>query len=752
MKKKEASKRPQSASNKKHKIDHDDESLSDSGSEVGWDSDADQFITNSTRRQYSEEEDDDEGCEGGLLLSDLFEKNLAKTKNASKTKGKHTITASHDQPIELLPTFEKSQFSTINEGTNSLLDDVMEEGDDEVESQEESLTEVANEEVEEDEEAVEESYDDEWDDTSEDDVGDEAHNRFVTSIIKKFSNSSKDGHEVEYQSKFRNQLMPESSTMNFDENLSLSALLGELHGSQGFEALNSSLGELGKKQRPPKYIEKVISNRLERKEIYQSTKENMDKWHDTVLSNRYAPVLDLANDKRQVNRAKDLVTKFRPTTDMEREIQMVLVQSGVTESAMEQKEVELLQARNISLDEIKQRQADLAKVNALMFYEQMKRHRINKIKSKAYRSIRRKQKRREKGLDEKQTIDEEDTEEVVVLDEQNAYDRVKERMDLKHKNTSKWAKMALSHGHTDKSLRDAYHESVRLGQELTKKMRERVGEIDSDKLDDSIGDMNSASAKAELKKIFDEENGEVDGKYKKLFEMDFMKKATEQQKIRAREEAQLVLQEIEALEASGLDIADEDQILPKQSVNAEEKQVAKNLVGKLFNQNIGSGFQLNFSKPSSHESNVTPQEQIVASLSSGSGPKKNKKEKKPSPENLNAVNPWLEGGAKVEKMRVPDKVTGGNNDLSAANFLIAVPQTHNEQKLRTSAKLSVERPDGSQNVEKKLLFGKSQEELVQMAFTGPDFEADFAIHKDHEVDEELGVNDNKLKILKDGKF
>ena len=38
-------------------------------------------------------------------------------------------------------------------------------------------------------------------------------------------------------------------------------------------------------------------------------------------------------------------------------------------------------------------------------------------------------------------------------EEKEALRRVKERMDMKHKNTGKWARMALQHGHHDESLR-----------------------------------------------------------------------------------------------------------------------------------------------------------------------------------------------------------------------------------------------------------------------------------------------------------
>ena len=37
-----------------------------------------------------------------------------------------------------------------------------------------------------------------------------------------------------------------------------------------------------------------------------------------------------------------------------------------------------------------------------------------------------------------------------------------------------------------------------------------------------------------------------------------------------------------------------------------------------------------------------------------------------------------------------------------------------------------------------------------MAFAGPDLEMDFEGHKDHAVDEELGINEKRNKILSQG--
>ena len=59
--------------------------------------------------------------------------------------------------------------------------------------------------------------------------------------------------------------------------------------------------------------------------------------------------------------------------------------------------------RNLSPEELRERQAELAKVKALMFYEQMKRHRLNKIKSKAYRRIRKRQRLKRESDDKVNT-------------------------------------------------------------------------------------------------------------------------------------------------------------------------------------------------------------------------------------------------------------------------------------------------------------------------------------------------------------
>ena len=56
----------------------------------------------------------------------------------------------------------------------------------------------------------------------------------------------------------------------------------------------------------------------------------------------------------------------------------------------------------------------------------------------------------------------------------------------------------------------------------------------------------------------------------------------------------------------------------------------------------------------------------------------------------------------------------------------------------------------SEPTRKPLLIQKSQQDLVNLAFAGPDLEAEFETLKDKTIDEELNISDKKRKILTEG--
>ena len=117
------------------------------------------------------------------------------------------------------------------------------------------------------------------------------------------------------------------------------------------------------------------------------------------------------------------------------------------------------------------------------------------------------------------------------------------------------------------TIRLAYHESVQLGHELSKRINEdpsRRQEGDEGGRDSSgdeefetetkgVQKKKKASDRAarEMLSVLEgvEDEPEAQGKYKKLFEMDFMKRATDQKKEKSREEAQSILRELQDLES-----------------------------------------------------------------------------------------------------------------------------------------------------------------------------------------------------------
>lgn len=280
----------------------------------------------------------------------------------------------------------------------------------------------------------------------------------LLSAISSFSKSSNEATKYSKNNSLQHVADSEYSAIadNRSENVSLETLLDALSGTSGLKGMRQRLTDLEKAPGPPKHVHKVVAERIERNILYKDNAEDIAKWQSVITENKHASSLDLAKDVRQLSSYRKLVKEYEPTTPMEQAVQMVLLSTS-NENAIQDEEENELQERNISLKEIKQRQAELSKVKALMFYEQMKRHRVNKIKSKAYhRILKRKKIRLNKNGEELQEGVEDDGEEGGSENEEGedaATKRVKERMNLKHQNTGKWAKMALQYGKGDKSLR-----------------------------------------------------------------------------------------------------------------------------------------------------------------------------------------------------------------------------------------------------------------------------------------------------------
>ncbi|EGW33805.1 uncharacterized protein SPAPADRAFT_134765 [Spathaspora passalidarum NRRL Y-27907] len=280
-------------------------------------------------------------------------------------------------------------------------------------------------------------------------------------------------------------------------------------------------------------LPKRIQVRHDRAAAYELAKDEVDKWKDTVQSNRQAEVLKFPMNKPEIH---DTATTFRsdvvPTTDLEVKVQEVLKQSALIDDSKEATFEEIAVAK-LSPEEMKKRTAELRLMRELMFRDEKRAKRIKKIKSKQYHKIKKKERLRNQELVES---DDEDTEDHDL-------NRARERMTLKHKTQSSWAKSMIKSGLTkDANNRAELEEMLRQGEKLRAK---QMGFEDGEQSNDEVSDI-------EREYDQDDEDDSVRSKLGKgVMGMDFMKKAEE----RAKQEN---LQQLAMLKKDDLELFDED--------------------------------------------------------------------------------------------------------------------------------------------------------------------------------------------------
>ncbi|RLN21255.1 hypothetical protein BBJ28_00002860 [Nothophytophthora sp. Chile5] len=312
--------------------------------------------------------------------------------------------------------------------------------------------------------------------------------------------------------------------------------------------------------------EAVHDARASRKLAYSEKVQEVDLFEPVVRRNRHKETLDLRAQapKLESLTAAALTSKFVPQTEMEKSVAALLQAGDLTDKQLAQDEQDELARKRVSTQEVAARQKELAKLRALLFYEEQKQKRVKKIKSKLYHKIRNSQDKKAMAKQQEQ-LRALDPELARKLDEELAEKRAEERLTLKHRNTSKWVKHQLRRGvNADDATRGAIADQLRRGEELRRKMDavDSDDEMDDDD-DDAEGEGDAASrlqkrlekqASALVTEI--DADAEAAGKKRGLQGMKFMQRAAEKQREKARSEAEKLLREIR----SG-DGADGDRVL-----------------------------------------------------------------------------------------------------------------------------------------------------------------------------------------------
>ncbi|GBG74923.1 hypothetical protein CBR_g19437 [Chara braunii] len=367
--------------------------------------------------------------------------------------------------------------------------------------------------------------------------------------------------------------------------VTVSELVGSLAGTQGFAALRKKMDALQRTAAPPVAVPlaKPIKERVERQVGYSKAKEEVSKWAPIIRKNRDAPTLVF--NKVELPRVTTAhIATIKPKTAMEKEIAAVLEESGLAD-VKRLENAEELELNKLTVEEVRERKERLAKMRSLLFQHEAKARRMKKIKSKTYHRIKLKEeaKRAEKM---KMAVEEMDPEAAREEEMKRERMRAEERLRLKHKNTSKWARRIIKrglHAHNDDGTRDAIAEQLRMHQMLTRKIASSRKDEDSSDLEDSSDATSSeeeggggggteggeagaaaASSRARIKAaakgramlLKDLEEGKLeDAPSTGLFALPFMKRAIEKRKKEAEEEAMALLKELESKIAAGRESA-----------------------------------------------------------------------------------------------------------------------------------------------------------------------------------------------------
>eukprot|EP00522_Entomoneis_paludosa_P018414 CAMPEP_0172455512 /NCGR_PEP_ID=MMETSP1065-20121228/12102_1 /TAXON_ID=265537 /ORGANISM="Amphiprora paludosa, Strain CCMP125" /LENGTH=834 /DNA_ID=CAMNT_0013207973 /DNA_START=9 /DNA_END=2513 /DNA_ORIENTATION=+ len=453
-------------------------------------------------------------------------------------------------------------------------------GDDDEGDDSEGGSDEEDEDLSEDEEEGEDDDDDDEEGSEDGDGG-----QYMLDLLDKLSGpSSTNADATSNQNTDSNRKLAahvkeseHSSSVVKPAGLTLDSLMDSIKDTKGYGDLAKTMKHVATNQASAAPLPKVVKDRLERKVHYEKQSKSISGWTHVVQENRQAESLDFRPQDRPQVTKEMMVESFAPRTDFEKELDKALEEAGQKSEAdiLKAEEKALtddLGANKITVEEFTKRRGQLAKMRALMFYHEQKRHHINKIKSKKYRRIRKRQRERlkEAEIAENPDIAEE-------LREKEEVERIKERMTLAHKNTSKWAKRVLKRGkNVDVDTRRALSAQLKRGDDLLKKMK---GDSD-DEEDDSDEDLAESARKV----LEDGDDGQEDGAVqgKGLFKLAFMQRGVEKARQKAKEEARQLLMELEADEREGESVSsDEEEDAPaKKKLRPASKKEMKEVLGE----------------------------------------------------------------------------------------------------------------------------------------------------------------------------
>nr|CAG4649451.1 EOG090X08JJ [Scapholeberis mucronata]SVE93701.1 EOG090X08JJ [Scapholeberis mucronata] len=229
-------------------------------------------------------------------------------------------------------------------------------------------------------------------------------------------------------------------------------------------------------------LEKPQALRIERAAGYDKIKDEVSRWDVVVQSNQKAEqlIFPLNQPSIKMNTVRDFSSKFKPKTPLEQQVtELLRGNKQVQRDDQELTPAEQEALSSMSLKEALQRRKELAKSRALQSYQEAKARRQNKIKSKTYHRLLKREKMKN-HVKEFEQMKEHDPENALFKLEQLEKRRIEERMTLKHKGAGKWAKLQAIRSKYDENAREALADQLRIGKEVTRKVKQSDDESEED--------------------------------------------------------------------------------------------------------------------------------------------------------------------------------------------------------------------------------------------------------------------------------
>ncbi|RMY06121.1 hypothetical protein D0868_06033 [Hortaea werneckii] len=552
-----------------------------------------------------------------------------------------------------------------------------------------------------------------------------------------------------------------------------------------------------KKSQAPKTLSAPLPKRqqdkINREVASQKAKEQLDRWRDTVINNRRAeflsfPLQDPNATKPQGQEKFD--TQGAPQNDLEANIQRIMEESGMASKPGQQggeddeglgegeegiMKAEELGTNKLPVEEVMRRRQELRRARELLFREEIKAKRINKIKSKAYRRVHRKERERN-AEKERALLDPEGLGLAQDEDEREKMDRrrAEERMSTKHRD-SKWAKQLKATNRTvwDEGARDSVHDQARRQEELRRRIAgqddnsDEGSDVSSDDDDEDDGSAagDDAQTLRQLKKLNDD--GQAAGKQKGIGNMKFMRDAEARQRAQNDDDVDRLRKELALEDGDGA----------SESEKGEEEGLGRAIFGPKAKE--GKAPQPKAKKPELEEGDLSGDEDetvthseearpattevgkkqtqqskgnVKKSRDSASGPlakaaavpdRRDKRAQAQSQEKPATTSSWLdddEGPKKSRKDRRREREAAGTGVIitndEKPDVASQKPKTQGDRNVLKSpgnGQASEENDEDSDNENPLLTKEQQKSDFHRRAFAGDDVQAAFNAEKEEDV-------------------